>query len=494
MKKAFFGLALALACSTASAGEPIKALVLDSGSDFSHARLAPLALPNAVEAAGQAGVDDDSNGYADDVFGWNFVDNSATLVDLTSTPPNYDHILECMRLLGILQAHGKEALTPAEFQYLVKAYNDKKVWAWVGFTGGWAHGTHCAGILSTDNPEVKLNAVHHINTGQAPKEEAQQAVAQIRSLLLHERVARPRVRRPEASTATASDTSPTTPPTVEKLTLEQLEAMFVQLGENYAAKVAKEASYLGTFKARVINCSFGSENKSLCVAFKQNMVEEWGWVNPSDAEVQQVVNLFVGKALLARDKALFGACKEALFCIAAGNSSEDLDDIVTSPNEVPIENKLVVAATEENKKLAAFSCHGVTKVDVAVPGVNIFATYPNGKMGFMSGTSMACPMAARYASLVMQAHDGLSAVEVKQILMGTVDKKDWLADKVRSGGVINPGRAIHAAKLVKEGKSLEAAIAEAGTAVSDVTIRRSRFKGPNLSDKQVRELYFSGVF
>ncbi len=492
MKKPALLFALVLVCSCGFAQEPIKALVLDSGSDFTHARLAPLAVPNPAEQAGKPGVDDDNNGYVDDLFGWNFVENNATLIDLTVTPPDYDRVVECMRLLGILQAYGKEALKPEEFQYLVKAYNDKKFWAWVGFTGGWAHGTHCAGILSTDNAEVKLNAVRHINTGQAPKEQAQEAVAQIRSMLLHERVTRRRTRRPDGAGTSTDETTPQTPK--EKITLEQLEAMFIQLGENYSAKMEREASYLGTFKARVINCSFGSENKSLCQVFKQNMVQEWGWENPTDAEVQQVVNLFVEKALLAKDKALFSKCPDTLFCIAAGNSSEDLDEIVTSPNDVPIDNKLVVAATLDNKKLAEFSCHGVTKVDVAVPGVNIYATYPNGKMGFMSGTSMACPMAARYATQVLQAHAGLTAVEVKKILMGTVDKKEWLADKVRSGGVINPNRAIHAAKLVKAGKSLDAAIAEALTAVMDVQPRRSPYKGPNLKDKQVRDLYFSAIF
>lgn len=494
MKKLVLGLALAAALTTpVLAGEPIKALILDSGTDFSHEALAPLALANAAELAGKAGVDDDNNGYADDVFGWNFADNNAILVDLTSTPPDYDKILECMRLIGILQAHGKEALKPEEFQYLMKVYNDKKAWAWVSYTGGWAHGTHCAGILSTDNSAVKLNAIHHLNIGKAPKDVAQEAVAQIRAMMLHDRANRnPRVRghHPDRD----DDTGHAPIPPKQQVSLAELEALFVQLGEKYTAEAQKEAEYLGSFKTRVVNCSFGSENKNLCRVFKQNMIAEWGWENPSDADVQKVVDLFVVKALNARDKALFGTSPQALFCIAAGNSSEDLDTFMASPVDVAIENKLVVAATEDNKKLAAFSCHGTTKVDVAVPGVNIYATYPNGKMGYMSGTSMACPMAARYASQVMQAHEALTPVEVKQILMGTVDKKDWLADKVRSGGVINPGRAIHAAKLVKAGKTLDAAIAEAGTAVSDVAPRRSRFKGPDLSDKQVRDLYFGSVF
>lgn len=489
MKKILVCLGLALGCSAiAFAAPPIKALVIDSGSDFTHPVLAPLANPNKAELSGKTGTDDDKNGYIDDVYGWNFVESNNTLVDLSSTPPNYDRVIECMRLINILQAHGKEALTPEEFKALVTAYNDQKFWPWVDFTGGWAHGTHCAGILSTDNPGVTLNSVRHIPTGEAPQTLAMKAAAQIRHMLLHSNDtgnARAR-RRPEAGT---------TPAPQAPISLEQLGGLFAQLGQQYASNAKEEADYIGAFKARVINCSFGSDNSSLLKVFKQNMVEEWGWTDPSDQDVQKVVNLFVERALLERDKVMFGQAKEALFCIAAGNSSEHLDPIMTSPNDVKIANKLVVAATMENKKLADFSCYGKNKVDVAVPGVNIYATYPNGKMGYMSGTSMACPMAARFASLVLQEHEALTPVELKKILMGTVDKKDWLADKVRSGGVINPKRAVFAASLVKQGTSIDKAIAQACKEVSDVVIRsRHNFKGPDLSDKVVRQLYFSAVF
>ncbi len=495
MKKALLALTLAAALGgsvpAAFAGEPVKALVLDSGTDFTHPKLEPLGCKNPAEAAGQAKVDDDKNGYVDDLYGWNFVENSNTLVDLTSTPPDYDKIVECMRLLGILQAYGKEALKPEEFKMLVTAYNDKKVWAWVGFTGGWAHGTHCGGILSTDNPNVKLNAVRHIPTGQAPKNIVRDAVVFIKAQRLHANALQ-RARNATRVMLPNPDDAP--PPPMPKLSIEELSQMFSQLAENYKAKCKAEADYLGTFKARVINCSFGTENKSLCENIKRAMVTEWGWTNPTDAEVQEVTNLFVSKALLERDKFLFGQCTDTLFFIAAGNSSEDLDPIVSSPNDVDIPNKIVIAATLDDKKLAEFSCHGTTKVDVAVPGVNIFATYPNGKMGFMSGTSMACPMAAKFGTLVLQEYDKLTPVELKTILMGTVDKKEWLADKVRSGGVVNVKRAVAAAALVKAGKTVDQAIAEARTTVPDTAIRRSRFAGPDLKDKQVRDLYFSGVF
>ena len=54
--------------------------VLDSGVDLSHADLAPNAWTNPREIPGN-GVDDDGNGYVDDVHGWNYVTKSPKLYD-----------------------------------------------------------------------------------------------------------------------------------------------------------------------------------------------------------------------------------------------------------------------------------------------------------------------------------------------------------------------------------------------------------------------------
>ena len=482
MKNLVKYLAISLLLSTASyvpavnAEQPINVLVIDSGSDFEHDGLQKFARPNEKELNGQVAVDDDKNGYKDDIYGWNFVENNNTLVNLENTPPKYDEVLECMRILGIMQAYGKEALTKEEFSYLVERYQNKEFWAWVGFTGGWAHGTHCAGIITTDNPVVKLNAIRHIPTGEAPAAQAKSALDKINHMLLHKN------RRSRSNDKK------------QKVTLDQLKAYFKQLGGQYAAGVKEKAQYIASLNPRVVNCSFGSENGSLVQMIKQNMAQ-WGFQNPTDAQVQEVVNLFVENAFLPRDKALFSGLSNALICIAAGNSSEDLDPLVTSPNNVKITNKLVVAATDNNKKLADFSCYGKTTVDVAVPGVNIYATYPNQKMGYMSGTSMACPMAAKFASYVFNSNPDLTPQEVKKILMETVDKKEWLKDKVISGGVINPNRAIFVAKEMRKGKDIDAAIKTSRTRVGDmVTKSINKFKGPDMSDPQVRELYFSAIF
>ena len=119
---AALAISLSIPCIPSFAADQVKVLVIDSGSDFTHEALKPLALPRDQEFNGKTGVDDDKNGYVDDIFGWNFVDNSATLVNLSDTPPDYDTVLRCMELLGKLQAYGKEGLTPEEYKYLVDHY------------------------------------------------------------------------------------------------------------------------------------------------------------------------------------------------------------------------------------------------------------------------------------------------------------------------------------------------------------------------------------
>ena len=56
--------------------------VIDAGADISHADLANRLWMNPGEIPGNV-QDDDSNGFIDDVNGWNLVDNNNTLTDNT---------------------------------------------------------------------------------------------------------------------------------------------------------------------------------------------------------------------------------------------------------------------------------------------------------------------------------------------------------------------------------------------------------------------------
>lgn len=65
------------------ANDKVTVAVIDSGLDTNHSFFNGTGRlwTNVAEANGAVGVDDDGNGYIDDVHGWNFVANNGTIVD-----------------------------------------------------------------------------------------------------------------------------------------------------------------------------------------------------------------------------------------------------------------------------------------------------------------------------------------------------------------------------------------------------------------------------
>ena len=55
--------------------------VLDTGVDYNHPDLAANMWTNSAEAQGQPGIDDDGNGFIDDIHGYDFVNNDGDPMD-----------------------------------------------------------------------------------------------------------------------------------------------------------------------------------------------------------------------------------------------------------------------------------------------------------------------------------------------------------------------------------------------------------------------------
>lgn len=67
---------------TRTKGDPsILVAVLDTGIDYSHKALKSRMAANALELNGTPGIDDDSNGYVDDVYGYDFFNTDADPID-----------------------------------------------------------------------------------------------------------------------------------------------------------------------------------------------------------------------------------------------------------------------------------------------------------------------------------------------------------------------------------------------------------------------------
>ncbi len=126
------------------------------------------------------------------------------------------------------------------------------------------------------------------------------------------------------------------------------------------------------------------------------------------------------------DAIKYAASKDVLIVNAAGNDGLDLDTVNVYPND-QIDNGseiadsfLTVGALNYKyggELVADFSNYGKTNVDVFAPGVKIWATTPLNTYEFLQGTSMAAPEVAGVAAMIRSYYPNLSAKQVKQILM-----------------------------------------------------------------------------
>lgn len=87
-------------------GDPsIIVAVIDEGVEYSHPDLAPNMWVNEAERNGVSGKDDDGNGYVDDVYGYNFADNTAE-INFDRTDNDTGHGTHCAGVIGAVNNNG----------------------------------------------------------------------------------------------------------------------------------------------------------------------------------------------------------------------------------------------------------------------------------------------------------------------------------------------------------------------------------------------------
>lgn len=147
----------------------------------------------------------------------------------------------------------------------------------------------------------------------------------------------------------------------------------------------------------------------------------------------KVINASFGKYYSTHPEWVYDALRYAaehdvLFVHGAGNDSFDLDDdtILNFPNDQQdnyneyINNFLNVGALNPvygPNMIAGFSNYGKSNVDVFAPGVRIYATVQNNEYEFLQGTSMASPAVAGVAAMLRSYYPELTAAQVKKIIM-----------------------------------------------------------------------------
>ncbi|WP_282074945.1 S8 family peptidase [Maribacter aquivivus] len=167
-------------------------------------------------------------------------------------------------------------------------------------------------------------------------------------------------------------------------------------GDEYDKDIARGIRYAVDNGARVINGSFGK-------SFSPNA----NWVY---------------------DAIKYAADNNVLFVHAAGNDGADLDNPINAnfPNDQInngpeiADNVITVGALNPkygSELVASYSNYGKINVDIFAPGTDIYSSYPNNEYEYSPGTSMAAPGVAGVAALVMSQYPSLTASQVKKIIL-----------------------------------------------------------------------------
>ena len=413
-------LAVLGALSTAQAA---KIAVIDSGLDYKHEMITPNLWTNANETFDRR--DEDGNGYQDDVHGWNFAEQNGQIIDYkyvgTFSP-------DVRKYFDIQGKYLLKLATEAEIAWMKEKQADKKFIKELGKFGNFVHGTHVAGITIRDS-QNEVMGLKLIPTEIKPFFEGLTKMNALQA---------------------------------DKWQL--LETAFTALATQQMKLLTTISEFAAFHKADVINGSFGT-------GFKQaKMISDNAYriiflKKPSAEDSDRAAGIFIG-ALVREGSKFVAAAPNALFVFAAGNDGMSNDTYGTSPSNIKADNVISVGATYKNEFFASFSNYGTKMVDIAAPGIVIDSAVPGNEYLKVSGTSQASPFVANVAAKIKSANVKLKPVEIKKILLGTVDKKAFLIDKVTAGGIVNTDRAVVAAQMTVT-MSLDEAISRAKTLVKD---------------------------
>ena len=142
------------------------------------------------------------------------------------------------------------------------------------------------------------------------------------------------------------------------------------------------------------------------------------------------------------------AASLGVVCVtAAGNSGSSSWYYIIAPADA--DSVISVGAVDDHGIIATFSSHGPTsdgriKPELCARGRQTWCINPNSNTNYsrLSGTSLACPLVAGAAALILQARPDWSAMEVREAMMMTASNADN-PDNTYGYGILNAVEAIN---------------------------------------------------
>ncbi|AUS05178.1 S8 family peptidase [Pseudotamlana carrageenivorans] len=454
-------------------GKKVIVAVIDSGIDIDHEDLNENLWTNEDEIPGN-GIDDDKNGYVDDIHGWNFLGKG------------YDEQLEFVRIL-VKGDKNDPDYARAEAEY------DKEYETWVNRKKQYDQFYQ---VITNTNNTLKA----HFGKDDYTKEEVKNLVTDDETLLQAKQMAMGMYGNGLESIHVAEKEI--------KNAIESInERLNYNLNKDFKGRVNGDdpedfsTKYYGDANVKPVKKSesHGTHVAGIIAAVRNNGKGANGVANnveimsvrvvPNGDEYDKdvalsiryavdndakVINGSFGKSFsphadIVREAIAYAAKNDVIFVHAAGNDSKDVDTEPNFPddnvNGKEISDTYIrvgaLAPSYGSKMVAGFSNYGKQNVDVFAPGASIYSTTPENEYDTKGGTSMAAPAVAGVAALVRSYYPNLSAAEVKQVILdsglainrkvivggNTADVRPF-ADLSKSGKMVNAYNAlIMAAKL-----------------------------------------------
>jgi subtilisin family serine protease len=469
--------------------------VIDSGIDTAHEDLKPILWINNKEIPGN-GIDDDNNGYVDDIHGWNFLGHK----DGKNVKQN---TLEVNRVYHKYKAQFKnKAETDIAKEDKVTFTMWKKAEAELNqeepidvdqlkFVFGKIKETDSAAQIMLQKKEYKFSELDSYK----PKNKAEETTKEILTKFSSS-VGQSESTNTEMLTMFGDEINKL----VNKAQTKQEEPI------DYRGQIVKdnaldindrnygnndlmtETPFHGTHCSGIIgavnNNGKGMDGVASDVKIMTIRAVPDGDEHDKDVALAiryavdngaRVVNMSFGKNFSPYKKWVDDAVKYAeskgvLLIHAAGNDAKNVDEKDNFPSALTLDgyrpNNYITVGASGNKAngglVAAFSNYGAKEVDVFAPGVDIYSAIPGGTTyGEASGTSMAGPVVAGLAALCLQYNPALSAKQLKQIIESTTtpstelvtkpgtDEKVALKTLAKRGGVVNAYAALQLALKTK---------------------------------------------
>ena len=426
--------------------DTVQVAIIDSGLDLDHEDLSAETWTNADERPNN-GVDDDGNGYVDDVHGWNFIGGpNGKNVDRDTYELTRIYVDLRERFADVDSA----AVAPGErdqydrYQEIKRTFQEKRREARKRLTGvrkAQKAVQTSVDVLKThlDTDSLTPSAVRSVSSPRQDVRRAQQTLQYFYDQ--------------DLAPSDLSDYKDQLARQVEYNYNPDFDPRSI-VGDDYADKTERQ---YGNGDAEGPDPGHGTHVAGIIGATRENTVGIDGIArgvrlmsvravpngDERDKDVANairyavdngadVINMSFGKAYSPHKDVVDAAVQYAdsmgvLMVHAAGNDGANVDSTNNFPSPYydgggRAQRWIEVGASswKGGKKLAApFSNYGEERVDVFAPGHSIYSTVPGDAYKRNDGTSMAAPMVSGLAALIMAHYPSLSATDVRSILLDT---------------------------------------------------------------------------